>query len=189
MSPRRRRRCHRLTWGRCRLPSRSRPRPFRLQEREHRQTSEPGSSPGSSTASFSGSSTGSSAPSFSDRWGRRIRQSVCDRVWRIQRKVVHLHPDRRGHLHRLFRIDGIEPGSNRWQDGHEPQDRGPGRGKPHDGAGGQTQCLVRVNIVPVVGWLLSLLAVIYIAVTINNSPARVGWHDTFAGGTRVVKTK
>jgi uncharacterized RDD family membrane protein YckC len=49
-----------------------------------------------------------------------------------------------------------------------------------------------LGIVPViggvVGGLLQLAAVIYIAVTINNNVAtRQGWHDEFAGGTRVIK--
>ena len=34
-----------------------------------------------------------------------------------------------------------------------------------------------------------LAAAIYIAVTINSSPTRTGWHDQFAGGTRVVRTR
>jgi uncharacterized RDD family membrane protein YckC len=39
-----------------------------------------------------------------------------------------------------------------------------------------------------IGGLLQLAAVIYIAVTINNTVAtRQGWHDEFAGGTRVVR--
>lgn len=47
-------------------------------------------------------------------------------------------------------------------------------------------------IVPVigglVGGLIELAAVIVIAVTINGDPVtRQGWHDRFAGGTRVVK--
>jgi len=47
-------------------------------------------------------------------------------------------------------------------------------------------------IVPVIGGLIGalieLVAVIVIAVTINGDPvARQGWHDKFAGGTRVVK--
>ena len=47
-------------------------------------------------------------------------------------------------------------------------------------------------IIPVLGWLLAslaqLVAVIMIAVTINNNTAtRKGWHDEFAGGTSVVK--
>lgn len=48
-----------------------------------------------------------------------------------------------------------------------------------------------LGIIPVVGFLsglLSLVAVIMIAVTINNNSAtRRGWHDDFAGGTQVVK--
>lgn len=46
-----------------------------------------------------------------------------------------------------------------------------------------------LGIVPFLGWLGQLAATIYIAVTINNSPSRTGWHDTFAGGTQVIKTK
>jgi uncharacterized RDD family membrane protein YckC len=46
-------------------------------------------------------------------------------------------------------------------------------------------------VIPVLGLLspiVSLAAVIYIAVTINGDPvARQGWHDKFAGGTRVIK--
>lgn len=44
-------------------------------------------------------------------------------------------------------------------------------------------------IVPFLGGLAELAAAIYIAVTINNSVTRTGWHDTFAGGTKVVKAK
>lgn len=42
-------------------------------------------------------------------------------------------------------------------------------------------------IIPFVGWLLQLAAVIYIAVTINQNAANRGWHDDF-GETVVVKT-
>ena len=47
-------------------------------------------------------------------------------------------------------------------------------------------------IVPVIGWVIgwlgTLAAYIMIAVTINNDTvARQGWHDKFAGGTRVLK--
>ncbi len=49
-----------------------------------------------------------------------------------------------------------------------------------------------LGIIPVLGFiapLLSLAAVIMIAVTINNNPTtRRGWHDDFAGGTTVVRT-
>jgi uncharacterized RDD family membrane protein YckC len=49
-----------------------------------------------------------------------------------------------------------------------------------------------VYIVPIVGWIFGpiamLAAVIMIAVTINNDTVnRQGWHDKFAGGTRVLK--
>jgi len=45
-----------------------------------------------------------------------------------------------------------------------------------------------LSIVPVVGGLIQLGAVIYIAVTISQSATHTGWHDTFAGGTRVIET-
>jgi uncharacterized RDD family membrane protein YckC len=48
-----------------------------------------------------------------------------------------------------------------------------------------------LRLIPVVGGLLAglaeLVAAIMIAVTINNSPTRQGWHDHFAGGTKVIK--
>jgi hypothetical protein len=48
-----------------------------------------------------------------------------------------------------------------------------------------------LGIIPFMGFLaglLSLAAVIMIAVTIsNNTATRRGWHDDFAGGTQVVK--
>ena len=48
-----------------------------------------------------------------------------------------------------------------------------------------------LGIIPVLGFiapLLSLAAVIMVAVTINNNQAtRRGWHDDFAGGTMVVR--
>lgn len=49
-----------------------------------------------------------------------------------------------------------------------------------------------IGIIPILGWILSpilsLVAVIMIAVTINNNTAtRQGWHDQFAGGTSVIK--
>jgi uncharacterized RDD family membrane protein YckC len=44
-----------------------------------------------------------------------------------------------------------------------------------------------LNIVPFVGGLLTLIAVIVIAVTINGSPTKQGKHDELAGGTQVVK--
>ena len=48
-----------------------------------------------------------------------------------------------------------------------------------------------LGVIPVIGGLIGSIAelviVILIAVTINNSPVREGWHDKIAGGTRVVK--
>ena len=44
-----------------------------------------------------------------------------------------------------------------------------------------------LNIVPFIGGLLALIAVIVIAVTINSSPTKQGKHDELAGGTQVVK--
>jgi uncharacterized RDD family membrane protein YckC len=44
-----------------------------------------------------------------------------------------------------------------------------------------------LNIVPFIGGLLTLVAVIVIAVTINGSPTKQGKHDELAGGTQVVK--
>lgn len=38
------------------------------------------------------------------------------------------------------------------------------------------------GIVPVVGGMLELGAVIYIVITIGQSATRTGWHDRFAGG-------
>ena len=42
--------------------------------------------------------------------------------------------------------------------------------------------------IPFIGGLAELGAAIYIAVTISQSPTRTGWHDNFAGGTRVMQT-
>ena len=48
-----------------------------------------------------------------------------------------------------------------------------------------------LGVIPVVGGIIGgiaeLVAVVMIAVTINGSPTRQGWQDTFAGGTRVLK--
>ena len=48
-----------------------------------------------------------------------------------------------------------------------------------------------LGVIPVLGFiggLAELVIVIGIAVTIHNSPSKQGWHDTFAGGTQVVRT-
>jgi predicted PurR-regulated permease PerM len=42
-------------------------------------------------------------------------------------------------------------------------------------------------IIPIVGGLLGVIAIVVIAVTINGSPTKQGKHDQLAGGTQVVK--
>jgi uncharacterized RDD family membrane protein YckC len=42
-------------------------------------------------------------------------------------------------------------------------------------------------IVPFIGGLLGVVAIVIIAVTINSSPTKQGKHDELAGGTQVVK--
>jgi uncharacterized RDD family membrane protein YckC len=48
-----------------------------------------------------------------------------------------------------------------------------------------------LGVIPIVGGLIGGLAqlaiMIVIAVTISSSPTKQGWHDKFAGGTKVVK--
>jgi uncharacterized RDD family membrane protein YckC len=48
-----------------------------------------------------------------------------------------------------------------------------------------------LGVIPVIGGVIGGLAelaiMILIAVTINSSPTREGWHDKLAGGTRVIK--
>jgi uncharacterized RDD family membrane protein YckC len=48
-----------------------------------------------------------------------------------------------------------------------------------------------LGVIPIIGGIVGglgeLAAVIMIAVTISQSPTKQGWHDNFAGGTRVVK--
>ncbi|MFP3914549.1 MAG: RDD family protein [Actinomycetota bacterium] len=46
-----------------------------------------------------------------------------------------------------------------------------------------------LGIIPILGGLAQLAVAIYIAVTISNSITNTGWHDEFAGGTKVIRTK
>ncbi len=46
-----------------------------------------------------------------------------------------------------------------------------------------------LSIIPIIGGLAQLAMAIYIAVTINSSATNTGWHDEFAGGTKVIRTK
>ena len=43
-------------------------------------------------------------------------------------------------------------------------------------------------IIPFVGGLLGVIAILVIAVTINASPTKQGKHDELAGGTQVLKS-
>ncbi len=43
-----------------------------------------------------------------------------------------------------------------------------------------------LGIIPFIGGLAQLGVAIYIAVTISQSAVNVGWHDQFAGGTKVI---
>jgi uncharacterized RDD family membrane protein YckC len=46
-----------------------------------------------------------------------------------------------------------------------------------------------LGILPYIGGIAEIAAVIYVAVTISQSPMNIGWHDLFAGGTRVVRVE
>ena len=43
-------------------------------------------------------------------------------------------------------------------------------------------------IVPFIGGVLGVVAIVVIAMTINSSPTKQGKHDEMAGGTQVVKS-
>jgi uncharacterized RDD family membrane protein YckC len=65
----------------------------------------------------------------------------------------------------------------------------PGGGNPTMEQALRRNAWYALGIIPWLGGLAELAAVIYIAVTISNSATNTGWHDQFAGGTRVVRTK
>jgi len=44
-----------------------------------------------------------------------------------------------------------------------------------------------LGIIPLIGGFAQLGAAVYIAVTISQSALHVGWHDQFAGGTKVLR--
>ena len=65
---------------------------------------------------------------------------------------------------------------------------GPDGENPSFEAAAKRSGFYAINIIPtIIGGLLTLAAVIYIAYTINESPIHAGWHDEFAGGTKVIK--
>lgn len=65
--------------------------------------------------------------------------------------------------------------------------QGPDGGTPTMDQAVRRNAWYALSIVPFLGGLAQLAVAIYIAVTINNTGT--GWHDEFAGGTRVVKTR
>lgn len=66
---------------------------------------------------------------------------------------------------------------------------GPAGGKPTLEQAVKRNAWYALAIIPFLGGLAELALAIYIAVTISQSVNKVGWHDTFAGGTKVVHTK
>ena len=66
---------------------------------------------------------------------------------------------------------------------------GPTGGNPEADQSFRRNLWMAISIIPVLGGLLQLAAAIYIMVTINNSPIGQGWHDEFAGGMRVIRTR
>ena len=64
---------------------------------------------------------------------------------------------------------------------------GPGGGNPSFDAAFSRNAWYLLAVLPYVGGIAEIAAVVSIAVTISRSPANTGWHDIFAGGTRVVQ--
>jgi uncharacterized RDD family membrane protein YckC len=66
---------------------------------------------------------------------------------------------------------------------------GPEGDRPRLGQAARREAFTLLDVirVPYIG-SPSLIAMIVILVTISNSPTKQGWHDRFAGGTRVIKT-
>lgn len=67
--------------------------------------------------------------------------------------------------------------------------QGPTGGNPTMEEGVKRNAWIALSIIPWIGGLAQLAAAIYIAVTISNSASNTGWHDEFAGGTAVVRTR
>lgn len=65
--------------------------------------------------------------------------------------------------------------------------QGPNGGHPTIEEGVKRNLWLALSVIPWIGGLAQLAVMIYIAVTISNSATNTGWHDEFAGGTRVVR--
>ncbi|OZD78049.1 RDD family protein [Rhodococcus sp. 05-339-2] len=59
-------------------------------------------------------------------------------------------------------------------------------GLPTQAEAAKRNAFLLLNVVPLLGTFLVIVAYIVIAVTINSSPTKQGKHDEFAGGTQVV---
>ena len=67
--------------------------------------------------------------------------------------------------------------------------RGPGGApKPDLKQSAIRNAFTLLPIVPFIGGLLGVIAIVLIAVTINSSPTKQGKHDELAGGTQVIKS-
>ena len=67
---------------------------------------------------------------------------------------------------------------------------GPDGGVPTSEQAARRNAYVLLGIIPTaLGALVSLGVAVAIAVTISNDPFKRGWHDNFAGGTAVVRSK
>ncbi|MEX2486811.1 MAG: RDD family protein [Nitriliruptoraceae bacterium] len=64
---------------------------------------------------------------------------------------------------------------------------GPDGGNPSMQAALRRNAWVLLSIIPWFGGLLQVAVAAYIGYTIYDSSDNVGWHDNFAGGTRVIK--
>jgi uncharacterized RDD family membrane protein YckC len=66
--------------------------------------------------------------------------------------------------------------------------RGPGgAAKPDLSQSATRNAFTLLPVVPFIGGLLGVIAIIVIAVTISGSPTKQGKHDELAGGTQVLK--
>jgi uncharacterized RDD family membrane protein YckC len=66
--------------------------------------------------------------------------------------------------------------------------RGPGgAAKPDLSQSATRNAFTLLPVVPFIGGLLGVIAIIVIAVTISSSPTKQGKHDELAGGTQVLK--
>lgn len=66
---------------------------------------------------------------------------------------------------------------------------GPDGGNPSVDQAGRRNAWLLVSLLPLLGGIISVVIAIVIAVTISNDPFKRGWHDNFAGGTAVIRSR